>query len=117
MHQLAAALFRECDAIRYVAVFVNGDLQMAQRANLTDASDAESDRYEELLVNPTVLLLTRQRGGIDCGGLEYVVIRYGNFFTAVCPISGGHVSIGIEPAADPVSVVALVRETARGIGL
>ena len=42
-------------------------------------------RYEELLVNPTLLELTRQRGNIDCGGLEYLVIRYGNFFQLVLP--------------------------------
>lgn len=110
MHPLADALFRRSTAIRYVAVYLNGDLQLAQRPDLQGASAAESDRYEELLVNPTVLLLTRQRGEIDCGGLEYVLIRYGNFFTLAYPLPGGHVTLGIEPAADPLPLVAILRD-------
>jgi hypothetical protein len=66
------------------------------------ASAPESDRYEELLVNPTILTLTRQRGNIDCGGLGYVVVRYGNFFQFVAPIEGGHVSVAFDPDADPI---------------
>ncbi|HEX6048536.1 MAG TPA: hypothetical protein VFZ21_04685 [Gemmatimonadaceae bacterium] len=34
-----------------------------------------ADRYEELIVNPTLITLTKQRGDIDCGGLEFLVIR------------------------------------------
>ena len=45
-----------------------------------DASGLESDRYEELLVNPTLLTLATQRGNIDCGGLKYLIVRYGNKF-------------------------------------
>ena len=110
MHPLAEQLFGRSHAIRYVAVYRKGDLSLAQRPELQGASAAESDRYEELLVNPTLLLLTRQRGEIDCGGLEYVLIRYGNFFTLAYPLDGGHVTLGIEPAADPLAVVAIVRE-------
>jgi hypothetical protein len=110
MHPFAAQLFARSPDIRYVAVYLNGDLQLAQRPELQGASAADSDRYEELLVNPTVLLLTRQRGEIDCGGLEYVLIRYGNFFTLAYPLDGGHITLGIESAADPLPLVALVRE-------
>jgi hypothetical protein len=110
MHPFAAQLFARSPDIRYVAVYLNGDLQLAQRPELAGASAAESDRYEELLVNPTVLLLTRQRGEIDCGGLEYVLIRYGNFFTLAYPLDGGHITLGIEPDADPLPLIALVRE-------
>ncbi len=87
-------------AIRYVAVYIGGVLQSRERAGLAGASAAESDRYEELLVNPALLTLVRQRGNIDCGGLRYVVIRYGNFYQCVFPISGGHVSIALEKSAD-----------------
>lgn len=86
--------------VRYVAVYVDGVLQSRERAGLAAASEAESDRYEELLVNPTVLTVTFQRGSIDCGGLRYVVIRYGNFYQCVFPVSGGHVSIALETTAD-----------------
>ena len=113
MHPFAAELFARSPAIRYVAVYLNGYLQLAQRPELQGASAAESDRYEELLVNPTVLLLTRQRGEIDCGGLEYVLIRYGNFFTLAYPLKDGHITLGIEPAADPLPLVELVREVTR----
>src|SRR5512142_1147310 len=64
------------------------------------ASAPESDKYEEILVNPTVLTLVRQRGNIDCGGVRYVVIRYGNFFQCVFSVAGGHVSVALEPGAD-----------------
>jgi hypothetical protein len=88
--------------IRYVAVYNHGELSLRQRPNLSLATASETDRYEELLVNPTLLTLTRQRGDIDCGGLNYVVIRYSNFFQFVAPIEGGHVSVAFEPYTDPI---------------
>jgi hypothetical protein len=95
--------------IRYVSVRVDDALDLRQRAELSNASASESDRFEELIVNPTLLTLTRERGRIDCGGLEFVLVRYGNFFQLVHPISGGHISIAISPTADPLSLVEPVR--------
>lgn len=86
--------------VRYVAVYRDGVLRSRERAGVAGASATESDRYEELLVNPTLLTLVRQRGNIDCGGVRYVLIRYGNFFTFVLPVTGGHVGVGLEPTAD-----------------
>ncbi len=86
--------------VRYVAVYIGGILHSRERAGLAGASAAESDRYEELLVNPGVLTLVQQRGDIDCGGLRYVVIRYGNFYQCVFPVAGGHVSVALETTAD-----------------
>lgn len=91
-------------AVRYVAVYRNGELQSRQRAGLANASEGESDRYEELIVNPTLLTLTRQRGNIDCGGLNYVLIRYGSFFEFVHPFPGGHLSVGLEPDGEILRV-------------
>ena len=102
MERLMDALLDLIPQVRYVAVCRHGELFMRQRLDLNLASAPESDRYEELLVNPTLLTLTRQRGDIDCGGLHYVVIRYGNFFQLVAPIEGGHVSVVFEPDADPI---------------
>lgn len=96
--------------VRYVAVYVDGVLQSRERAGLAAASEAESDRYEELLVNPTVLTVTLQRGSIDCGGLRYVVIRYGNFYQCVFPVSGGHVSIALETTADLGRHLEIIQE-------
>ena len=86
--------------VRYVAVYRDGLLRSRERVGLEGASASESDKYEELLVNPSVLTLVRQRGNIDCGGLRYVVIRYGRFFQCVFPVEGGHVSVALEPTAD-----------------
>jgi hypothetical protein len=84
---------------------------MRQRPDLRDASSNVSDRFEELLVNPTLLLLAQQRGDIDCGGLRYIIIRYGHFFQVVVPNpQGGHVSVAVEPDSDPVPIAEAVAD-------
>lgn len=102
MEHLIDALFDLSPQVRYVAIYRHGELSLRQRPDLSLASATESDRYEELLVNPTILTLTRRRGEIDCGGLDYVVVRYGNFFQFVVPIEGGHASVAFELDADPI---------------
>jgi hypothetical protein len=97
------------DSIRYVATYQNGHLLSKPKPNTAGASSSESDRYEELLVNPTLLKLTSQRGNIGCGGLNYVLVRYGNFFQLVLPTSRGHVSVCIEPNADVMEIAAQVK--------
>jgi hypothetical protein len=104
--------------VRYVAVYRDGILRSRERAGVADASASESDRYEELLVNPTVLTLVRQRGNIDCGGCRYVLIRYGNFFAFVFPLTGGHVAVGLEPTVDLSRVLgALERSLGEWAGV
>jgi hypothetical protein len=101
--------------IRYVAIYRDGKLTADARADLKNASASESDKYEELFVNPTLLKLTTQRGNLDCGGLEYIVVRYGNFFQFVIPTIDGHYSICIEPHADLRNVIsALHGRIAKG---
>jgi len=51
-----------------VAVYREGQLEMKAKEAAANPSSPESDRYEELLVNPTLIMLTSQRGNIDCGG-------------------------------------------------
>lgn len=108
MSDLIDAAFALSPDIRYVAVARDGELAMRERAGLSGASAPESDRYEELLVNPTLLTLVGQRGRIDCGGLDYVVIRYGNFYQVVRPIPGGHLSVAVEPHGDPLAIATAV---------
>ena len=60
----------------------------------------ESGRYEELLVNPALLVLARQRGNIDCGGQRYLIAGYGHFHQLV-PAAAGHVSVAFELASSP----------------
>jgi hypothetical protein len=103
------AIFSVSKDIRYVAVYKDGRLQTRSKSGLPGASAAESDRYEELLVNPTLLKLATQRGNIDCGGLEYFVVRYGSFFQLVLPAAGGHVSICIDKSADPIAIALNVQ--------
>ncbi len=103
--------------IRYVAALFNGELESRERPGLENASSSESDNYEELIVNPTVLDLVQRRGNIDCGGARYVVIRYGNFWQIAMACRGGHVSIGIDLGGDPLEVAAAVSDILLRHGL
>jgi hypothetical protein len=111
MDQLPDALFGLSPDVRYVAVGQGTALTLRARAGLADASSAESDRYEELLVNPAPVTLTTQRGDLDAGGLRHLLVRYGNFFQLILPVPGGHVSIALASHAvgvallDPITAV------------
>ena len=107
------AIFRLGDAVRYVAIYRDGRLEMRSRHGTAGASSSESDRYEELLVNPTLLKLASQRGDIDCGGLESLLVRYGNFYTYVMPTRWGHVSAGIELDADAIGIGRQIADVVR----
>lgn len=117
VNDLMEQLLHLADEVRYVAVYQHGGLSSAVRAGLSGASSSESDRFEELIVNPTLLRLVTQRGNIDCGGVEYIVIRYGNFFQLVHPIVGGHVSVALEATADPLRVVPELRRILNAGGI
>ena len=101
-------LFQVSPLVRYAAVRRSNALVLRQRDGVDNASDIESDRYEELLVNPALLTLTTQRGNIDCGGLRYVLVRYGHFFQFVRPFEDGHVSVAIEAGADVVGIAGQI---------
>jgi hypothetical protein len=107
-------IFKISNDIRYVAIYRDGKLESESRDDTQDKSSTESDRYEELLVNPTLLKLSSQRGEIDCGGLDYLLVKYGNFFQFVLPAPWGHISVCIEKTADPISiglkVAALIKD-------
>jgi hypothetical protein len=75
--ELTETVFAASNAVRYVALGRGQDVELRERPGLSDTSSSESDRYEELLVNPTLVTLARQRGEIDCGGLDYLVVAYG----------------------------------------
>lgn len=95
-------------AIRYVALSRDGALVAVQAEGLVNASASDSDRYEEWIVNPTLLTLVKQRGEIDCGGAAFVLVRYGHFFQLVKPVPGGHLSVAVEPTADPLTLVPAI---------
>jgi hypothetical protein len=109
MPDLFDEIFALSPDVRYVARERGGEATLRERAGIAGASAAESDKYEELLVNPAVLTLVERRGRIDCGGVEYVIIRYGNFFQILHAIPGGHLAVAVEPHGDPLAVIAALR--------
>jgi hypothetical protein len=102
MSDLHDDVFAISPDIRYVASGNGQHVEMRSRPELRNASSSESDRYEELLVNPTLLTLARQRGEIDCGGLRYLTVGYGHFTMLVIPNGGGHVGVGFDLGVNPV---------------
>ena len=107
---LRDAIFGLGPHIRYVAVGEGQDVSTSQRSDVAAPSDAGSDFFEELLVNPVLITLARQRGELDCGGLRHIVVAYGNFNQLVVPIPGGqrHVSVCVELGADVAQVATAV---------
>ncbi len=110
MQQVIDSILTLSEDIRYVAIYTHGELVTSSRPGTAGASSSESDKYEELLVNPTILTLVNQRGNIDCGGAEFVLVRYGNFYQIVMPIVEGHISICVEPYADPLKLIEPVAD-------
>jgi len=95
------SIFNLSPEVRYVAFYDGIDLLTESRSDLSSASSSESDKYEEIIVNPTLLKLLTQRGNIDCGGLQYVLLRYGNFYQFIYPLKNGHVSVALELSSSP----------------
>jgi hypothetical protein len=59
--------------------------------------------------NPSLLTLVRQRGNLDCGGADFVLVRYGNFYQLIIPLQDGHVSVCFEPDANPLTYTEAIR--------
>jgi hypothetical protein len=117
MQSLSDSLFALSAEIRYVALLKDGELSLNERPGIEHSSASETDRYEELLVNPAVLTLLQRRGDLDCGGLDHVWIRYGNFWTGLFPFKGGHLNVGIEPQAQPLAFEDGIRRAMAVAGL
>ena len=117
-HQrILAACFSASPKVRYVAAYLDGQLELQSRADVQALGASESDRYEELIVNPALLTLVTQRGNIDCGGCRYVVVRYGRFYAFIYPLPNGHVTVSLEldSALDQEleAIAAVIDRTAR----
>lgn len=110
---VAEAVLAAARSIRYVAVSVGGVLVTKVAEGRENASAAESDYFEEVLVNPTMLGLAARRGQLGCGGLDYVVVRYGHFFQLVIPAADGHLSVCVEPDANPTELVPAICDAGR----
>ena len=108
---VAPRLFRLDAGIRYVAVNQRGRIvEMTQNPRRPSHNPHDTDRMEELLVNPAVLELTRRRGELDLDGIRYVVIRYGPQYQLLFPYRQGHLSVGLELTVDPVAVAGLISQ-------
>jgi hypothetical protein len=106
--RLRDAIFALGSHVRYVAFGSGQEVDMREREDIRDASSSESDFFEELLVNPTLLALARQRGELDCGGLRYLIVAYGSFNVIVMPLNDGHVTVGVALDADLMATAAQV---------
>ncbi len=98
-------IFSLSPAVRYVALYRAGTLVSRQSGNAMGASSSETDRYEELFVNPALLTLVRQRGNLDCGGARFVLVGYGNFHQLVLDLPDGHASICFMLGSNPLDYV------------
>ena len=106
---LSARLFNLEPKIRYVAVNQNGKIvEMEQSSAHPSYNPAETDRIEELVVNPVMLELAARRGNLDMDGIRYVIIRYGTQYQLLMPYQNGHLSIGVELQDDPVEIARKV---------
>lgn len=107
--KLSAHLFRLEPRIRYVAVNQNGQIvEMEQSPSHPTLNPHDTDRIEELIVNPIVLEIAARRGNLDMDGVRYVVIRYGTQFQVLMPYRDGHISIGVNAQDDPVAIAQTV---------
>lgn len=95
----------ELGRVGYVAIGVGHQVYMQIAPGVDTETSQESNFFEELLVNPTVLELISRRGTLDCGGLEYVAIGYGHFIQLLIPLPNGHASLGVARDA-PVQQLA-----------
>jgi hypothetical protein len=95
--KLIEALFAIGPEVRYVALGRGQEITMQLAQGVVSETSYESDRFEEPLVNPTLLTLAGQRGRLDCGGLDFLVVGYGAFQQLVMPMQDGHVSIALVP--------------------
>ena len=86
--------------VGYVALGRGQEVLMRQHPDIVTTTTPESNFYEELLVNPTLLALAGQRGDLDCGGLGYIAIGYGGFIEMIMRMKDGHVSLGVSPRTD-----------------
>ena len=116
MEALKNQIFSISGDIRYAAIYADDKLISGEKPSIKNPSSPESDKYEELIVNPTLLKLVIQRGNIDCGGVEYVIIKYGSFFEFVMPIKNGHVSVGIEPHSDIMEITNKIQNLVKASG-
>ncbi len=84
----------ELGGIGYVALCCGQEVLMRAAPGIVSHTTVETNFYEELLVNPTLLKLASQRAGLDCGGLNYIAVGYGDFVQLIMLTKDGHIAMG-----------------------
>jgi hypothetical protein len=106
--RLISAIF-DLGGIGYVALCSGQEVLLRSAPGMVSTTTDETNFYEELLVNPTLLKLASQRADLDCGGLKYIAIGYGGFVQLIMLIKDGHVSMGVSRKANTGELAARVQ--------
>jgi hypothetical protein len=114
--KLLDAIIESSPTIRYAALHLGGGEPLIRERQGSPRTSAESERWDELVVNPVLVELASRRGDVDCDGLDYLVVRYRRFFNLVLPLDGGHLSVVLDPDADPLPLISPIREIAHKFG-
>lgn len=109
---LLDAILELSPIIRYAALHLGGGEPLLRERPGTSPLAAEGERWDELVVNPALIELASRRGDVDYGGLDYLVVRYRRCTNLVLPLDGGHLSVLLEPDADPLPLVPPIRAIA-----
>ena len=103
--------------VGYVALSSGTEVLMRPAPDGTAETTPESNFYEELLVNPTLLKLASHRGSVDCGGLKYIAVGYGDFTQLIMLTRDGTVSLGLSKNAPAREVAGKVQDILERHGL
>ena len=95
--------------IGYVALCSGQEVVLRAAPGLVSTTTEETNFYEELLVNPTLLKLASQRANLDCEGLRYIAIGYGKFVQVIMLMKEGHVSMGVSRKTNTGELAAHVQ--------
>ena len=93
--KLIAEIFK-LGGIGYVSLCSGQEVLLRTAPGMVSTTTEETNFYEELLVNPTILKLASQRANLDCEGLRFIGIGYGKFVQLIMLMKDGHVSMGIS---------------------
>jgi hypothetical protein len=113
---LLDAILELSPIIRYAAVHLGGGEPLLRERPGASATAAEGERWDELIVNPVLIELAGRRGDVDYGGLDYLIVRYRRCTNIVLPLDGGHLSVLLDPDADPLPLVPTIRGIAKRHG-
>lgn len=94
--------------IGYVALSSGQEVLLRAMPGLSTTTTEETNFYEELLVNPTLLKLASQRANLDCEGLRYIAIGYGEFVQLIMLVKDGHISMGVSRKSNAGELAARV---------